>query len=106
MDPSSDHSIPLLTEVIAAPAAPAAGLPSQQQLQQIRQDVYENVMQNMLQQIDSVLHQHLQDHLAVILDNMADILKTHVRASLEQALTTTVEQALAEEMSKFETSKK
>jgi len=105
MDPSSDHSIPLLTEIITASTEPTAALPNEQQLQQIRQDVYENVMQDLLKQIDIVLHQHLQDHLAVILDNMADILKTRVRTSLEQALATTVEQAVVAEISKFEKSK-
>lgn len=87
------------------PPQPFAPEPSAEQLRQLRQDIQENVMQTLLGQIDNVLHQHLQDHLAVILDNMADILKTRVRASLEQALAETVTQALAEEMAKFENAK-
>lgn len=121
---SSDNNIPLLTEVISAPVAtpapplmeqfaPAPGYatapghiaPTPEQLQQISQDVRESVLQQLLGHVDTVLHQHLQDHLAVVLDNMADILKTRVRASLEQALEESVTQALAEEMAKFENSK-
>jgi len=82
-----------------------APVPNAEQLQQLRQEIQDNVMQTLLGHVDSVLHQHLQDHLAVILDNMADILKTRVRASLEQALAQSVTQALAEEMAKFENSK-
>lgn len=109
MDNSTYQNIPLLTDVIAV--APATGstasngvLPapigaaSSEQLEHLRQEVFENVMQAVLREVDQVLHQHLQDQLAVVLDNMADILKTRVRASMEQALVATVEQALAEEM--------
>lgn len=116
MDNATYQNIPLLTEVIAiAPMSNAAGPdtaliapvnpPSSEQLQQIRQDVLENVMQAMLREVDHVLHQHLQDHLAVVLDNMADILKTRVRASMEQALVATVEQALEQEIAKTKNSK-
>ncbi|MFJ9532977.1 hypothetical protein [Herbaspirillum sp. NPDC101396] len=94
-----------LPVAISTPLPAVAPEPSAEQLRQIRQDIQENVMQTLLGQVDSVLHQHLQDHLAVILDNMADILKTRVRASLEQALAETVTQALAEEMAKFENAK-
>jgi predicted lipid-binding transport protein (Tim44 family) len=130
MNPSTDNSIPLLTEVIAAataeptspmpavaapPATSAApiaaaisssGTATAEQLRQIRQDIQEGVMQEMLKQVDNILHQHLQDHLAVVLDNIAEILKTRVRASLEKALAESVTQALAEEMARFENAKK
>ena len=94
-----------LPVAVSTPLPAVAPEPSAEQLRQIRQDIQENVMQTLLGQVDNVLHQHLQDHLAVILDNMADILKTRVRASLEQALAETVTQALAEEMAKFENAK-
>jgi len=103
MDHATDIHIPLLTEVIAGPPAELNATNRDQQLQQIRQDVYENVMQTLLAQVDLVLHQHLQDHLAVVLDNMADMLKVRVRASLEE---TTVKDAVAVEMMRFENSKK
>jgi hypothetical protein len=125
MNPSADNSIPLLTEIIAtaapvsptvpiATASPASGAlattatahATEEQLRHIRQDIQEGVMQEMLKQVDNILHQHLQDHLAVVLDNMAEILKTHVRAGLEKALAESVTQALAEEMARFENSKK
>ncbi|MBB3211304.1 hypothetical protein FHW67_000539 [Herbaspirillum sp. Sphag1AN] len=117
MDNSTYQNIPLLTDVIAvAPATGSAALngvvtapiaaPSSEQLEHLRQEVFENVMQAVLREVDQVLHQHLQDQLAVVLDNMADILKTRVRASMEQALVATVEQALAEEMAKIANAKK
>ena len=107
-DAASDADIPLLTEIIAASptAVSTATTVSTQELQQIRQDVFENVMQSLLKELDPLLHEHLQDQLAVVLDNLAEILKNRVRVSLEQALTLTVEQALAAEMAKFENSKK
>jgi len=94
-----------LPVAVSTPLPAVAPEPSAEQLRQLRQDIQENIMQTLLGQVDNVLHQHLQDHLAVILDNMADILKTRVRASLEQALAETVTQALAEEMAKFENAK-
>lgn len=90
---------------VSPPLPAVAPVPTEEQLRHIRQEIQDNIMQKMLGQVDNVLHQHLQDHLAVILDNMADILKTRVRASLEQALAESVTQALAEEMAKFENAK-
>lgn len=97
----------------AAHAAPAYGyheLPAPQlqpqQLAQIRQEIQDSVTQTVLGHVDSVLHEHLQDQLAVVLDNLADILKVRVKASMEQALAASVAQAVAEEMAKFENSKK
>ena len=63
-------------------------------------------MQTVLGHIDSVLHEHLQDQLAIVLDNLADMLKVRVKASMEQALVASVAQAVAEEMAKFDNSKK
>ncbi|ASU39925.1 hypothetical protein hmeg3_17610 [Herbaspirillum sp. meg3] len=96
---------PPLPVPVSPPLPATAPIPTTEQLQQLRQEIQDNIMQKMLGQVDNVLHQHLQDHLAVILDNMADILKTRVRASLEQALAESVTQALAEEMAKFENAK-
>lgn len=132
----ADHSIPLLTEIIAAvpaavpatassadvmPSAASSSMsgfdnvaPSVQpplvlsagQLLQLRQELEENLMQRLLGQVNDVLHQHLQDHLAVVLDNMADILKSRVRIGMEQALAETVTRALKDELAAFENAKK
>ncbi|WP_050463118.1 hypothetical protein [Herbaspirillum autotrophicum] len=77
-----------------------------QQLEQMRLEIQESVMQTVLGHIDSVLHEHLQDQLAIVLDNLADMLKVRVKASMEQALVASVAQAVAEEMAKFDNSKK
>ena len=112
-----DNSIPLLTEVIpmAPPpqvpvghqisAAPDAASPVAEQYRQWQQEISENVLQHLLEQADSVLQQHLQDQMAVALDNISDILTQRVKESLRQALTETVTRAVAEEMARFASSK-
>jgi hypothetical protein len=45
-----------------------------------------------------VLHQHLQDQMALALDHLSDIVMQRVREGLRDALTETVERAVAEEM--------
>ncbi|MBB5391826.1 MULTISPECIES: hypothetical protein [unclassified Herbaspirillum] len=129
-----DNSIPLLTEVIPLappqaghpasaaaqpgafwqPSAPAAhqaqpapemASPSAEQYRQWEQEISENVLQNLLAQADSVLQQHLQDQMAVVLDNISDILTQRVKESLRQALAETVTRAVAEEMARFSSSK-
>lgn len=97
-----------------APAVPAAiqpehpqpAAPSPEDWRQWEHDIRENVLHTLLTQADTVLQQHLQDQLAIALDNVADILTQRVKQSLEQALADTVSRAVAEEMAKFEFSKK
>lgn len=112
-----DNSIPLLTEVIPmappqvpvghqASPAPETASPAAEQYRQWQQEISENVLQNLLAQADSVLQQHLQDQMAVALDNISDILTQRVKESLRQALTETVTRAVAEEMARFSSSKK
>lgn len=96
---------PSAAVVTGVPVPPVPSLPSAEQLLQLRQEIEENLMQRLLGQVNDVMHQHLQDHLAVVLDNMADMLKSRVRTSLEQALAETVTRALTEEMAKFENAK-
>lgn len=71
----------------------------------VEQEIRENVLQRLLAQADTVLQQHLQDQLAVVLDNLADILTQRVKDSLRQALAETVTQAVAEEMARYTSSK-
>jgi hypothetical protein len=54
----------------------------------------------------AVLHQHLQDQMALALDHLSDIVMQRVREGLSDALAETVERAVAEEMARFSSSKK
>ncbi|MFL9925511.1 hypothetical protein PQR62_14625 [Herbaspirillum lusitanum] len=99
--------LPSFQDNITQPApAPIPPQPDAAQLGQIQQDIRENVLQNLLTHVDGVLQQHFQDHMAVVLDNMADILTQRIKFSLQQALEESVSRAVAEEMAKFEFSKK
>lgn len=80
MNQTTDNTIPLLTDIIAAPAAAETPAPTVIQLQQIRQEIQEDLMQMLLVQVD----------------DMADILKTRMRASVEQALAETLTQKTAQ----------
>ena len=84
---------------------PEVTSPSAEQYRQWEQEISENVLQNLLAQADSVLQQHLQDQMAVVLDNISDILTQRVKESLHQALAETVTRAVAEEMARFSSSK-
>ncbi|WP_050468068.1 hypothetical protein [Herbaspirillum chlorophenolicum] len=84
---------------------PEVASPSAEQYRQLEQEISENVLQNLLAQADSVLQQHLQDQMAVVLDNISDILTQRVKESLHQALAETVTRAVAEEMARFSSSK-
>ncbi|KAF1046236.1 MAG: hypothetical protein GAK35_01075 [Herbaspirillum frisingense] len=91
----------------AGPAqfAPAPVTPAAEQYRQWEQEISENVLQSLLEQADTVLQQHLQDQMAVALDNISDILVQRIKDSLQKALADTVTRAVAEEMARFASSK-
>ncbi|MBP0599207.1 hypothetical protein J8I26_13890 [Herbaspirillum sp. LeCh32-8] len=85
---------------------PANATPAAEQYRQWEQEIRENVLQSLLTQADTVLQQHLQDQMAVVLDNLSDILTQRVKDSLHAALAETVTRAVAEEMARFSSLKK
>lgn len=93
---------PLHTGV--APDAPVT--PAAEQYRQWEQEIRENVLHTLLEQADTVVQQHLQDQLALAMDNMTTILTQRIKDSLHQALADTVTRAVAEEMARFASSKK
>jgi hypothetical protein len=88
------------------PSGPAAVVtPAAEQYRQWEQEIGENVLQSLLAQADTVLQQHLQDQMALAMDNLADILTQRIKESLRTALAETVTRAVAEEMARFSSSK-
>ncbi len=114
MQPGAFHAQPANTHY-QAPAAAAPVLtpmppvtpvtPAAEQYRQWEQEIRENVLQSLLERVDTVLHQHLQDQMALALDHLSDIVMQRVREGLRDALTETVERAVAEEMARFTSSK-
>ncbi|MCA1323244.1 hypothetical protein [Herbaspirillum sp. alder98] len=85
--------------------APEPFSPVAEQYRNWEQEIRENVLQNLLAQADTVVQQHLQDQLAVAMDNLVDILTQRIKESLHQSLAETVTRAVAEEMARFTSSK-
>lgn len=114
MQPGAFHTQPANTHY-QAPAAAAPVMtpmspvtpvtPAAEQYRQWEQEIRENVLQSLLERVDTVLHQHLQDQMVLALDHLSDIVMQRVREGLRDALTETVERAVAEEMARFTSSK-
>jgi len=114
MQPGAFHTQPANTHY-QAPAAAAPVMtpmspvtpvtPAAEQYRQWEQEIRENVLQSLLERVDTVLHQHLQDQMALALDHLSDIVMQRVREGLRDALTETVERAVAEELARFTSSK-
>ncbi|EIJ46627.1 hypothetical protein GWL_08670 [Herbaspirillum sp. GW103] len=109
--PGAFHTQPAAASY-QAPAAAAPMMaamppvtPVAEQYRQWEQEIRENVLQSLLERVDTVLHQHLQDQMALALDHLSEIVMQRVREGLRDALTETVERAVAEEMARFTSSK-
>jgi len=98
--PESTHFQPPAASFAPEPVSPVA-----EQYRNWEQEIRENVLQNLLAQADTVVRQHLQDQMAVALDNLGDVLTQRIKESLHQALAETVTRAVAEEMARFTSSK-
>ncbi|UIN22840.1 hypothetical protein [Herbaspirillum frisingense] len=118
MQPGAFHTQPAATHYqapaaatpvmspMAPPSPPPPVTPAAEQYRQWEQEIRENVLQSLLERVDTVLHQHLQDQMALALDHLSDIVMQRVREGLRDALAETVERAVAEEMARFSSSKK
>lgn len=92
--------------ILAAVPTPLPVTPAAEQYRQWEQEIRENVLQSLLERVDTVLHQHLQDQMALALDHLSDMVMQRVKEGLRDALAETVERAVAEEMARFASSKK
>ena len=103
---AASYQAPAAAAPMMAPMPAAAPVtPGAEQYRQWEQEIRENVLQSLLERVDTVLHQHLQDQMALALDHLSDIVMQRVREGLRDALTETVERAVAEEMARFTSSK-
>jgi hypothetical protein len=121
-----DAGIPLLTEVIEAPAAgteteatlePAAlaldDVPeltsvmlSEDELRRFEHDICERVLQQLLDRIDFVLEQRVRDNLADVLQVAVDHLAADIRQGLQRSLADVIARAVTQEISRLQTLKK
>jgi hypothetical protein len=121
-----DAGIPLLTEVIEAPAAgteteatlePAAPalddvpeltsvMLSEDELRRFEHDICERVLQQLLDRIDFVLEQRVRDNLADVLQVAVDHLAADIRQGLQRSLADVIARAVTQEISRLQTLKK
>jgi hypothetical protein len=128
-----DAGIPLLTEVIEAPAhddarvddtsaaAPVATavtpefedipeltsvLLQEDELRRFEQEICERVLQQLLDRIDFVLEQRVRDNLADVLQTAVDHLATDIRQGLQRSLADVIARAVTQEISRLQTLKK
>jgi phage terminase Nu1 subunit (DNA packaging protein) len=129
-----DAGIPLLTEVIEAPAhddaraddtavampiVAAAAAPEfedvpeltsvllqEDELRRFEQEICERVLQQLLDRIDFVLEQRVRDNLADVLQTAVDHLATDIRQGLQRSLAEVIARAVTQEISRLQTLKK
>ncbi|MEH6436174.1 hypothetical protein [Massilia sp. DD77] len=114
-----DASIPVLTEVVAEPAAPAPA-PAQEdgaeQLERraverwtgeewsvLERRVTERILAQLQGRIDFVIEQRLRDGIAAAVAGALDGFTGQIRANLEQTIGEVVSQAVAQEISHLQT---
>ena len=108
-----DTSIPVLTEVVVEPAAPAPAAESDasEQLERraverwtgeewsvLERRVTGRILQQLQGRIDFVIEQRLRDGIAAAVSSALDGFTGQVRANLEQAIGEVVTQAVAQEI--------
>jgi hypothetical protein len=128
-----DAGIPLLTEVIEAPALDDADVDTlpvvaasavtvepvfddvpeltsvllqEDELRRFEQEICERVLQQLLDRIDFVLEQRVRDNLADVLQTAVDHLATDIRQGLQHSLADVIARAVTQEISRLQTLKK
>lgn len=130
--PSSDAGIPLLTEVIAAPAVPVPDAPpadppalaqalepspealeaqavaswSEEQWSRLERKIRERILRQILARTDALLEQRVRDTLADVLQTAVETLANEIRGSLHQGLEDIVTRAVSQEIARLQTAKK
>jgi catalase len=129
---SRDAGIPVLTEIIEAPAESAASKPpvvapaatpieeisvealeaemrahwSDEEWNRLERKIRERILRQILARIDSVLEQQVRDHLADVLQTAVDALATDIKSGLHQSLEQVVARAVSQEITRLQTTKK
>ena len=76
------------------------------QLRHIENEVMENVLHQLLGRIDFVLEQRVRDSLADVLQTTVGSLATEIRQGLQQTLEDVIARAVAQEITRLQTTKK
>ncbi|MBQ5947176.1 hypothetical protein [Massilia sp. ST3] len=114
-----DASIPVLTEVVAEPAAPAPPPVQEDSAEQLERRaverwtgeewsvlerrVTERILAQLQGRIDFVIEQRLRDGIAAAVAGALDGFTGQIRANLEQTIGEVVTQAVAQEISHLQT---
>ena len=130
--PSSDPGIPLLTEVIAAPAVPTPEAPpadppvlaqalesspealeaqavatwNEEQWARLERRIRERILRQMLARTDALLEQRIRDTLADVLQTAVETLANEIRGSLHQGLEDIVTRAVSQEIARLQATTK
>ena len=112
---SDEANIPVLTEIISAPAPSAQDDAAQsaqthaanahpslteEQWQLLEQQIRENVLKQVLTRIDFVLEHRVRDSLADVLQTAVAAMANDVRAGLKNSLEEVITRAVTQEISK------
>jgi hypothetical protein len=129
---SRNAGIPVLTEIIPAPAAdsipPAKTLPSRsapetqysaemfeskvlshwtsEEWYRLERKIRERILRKVLGRIDSVIEQQVRDHLADVLQIAVEGLATDIKRRLQRSMEQVVARAVSEEVTRLQTTKK
>ena len=75
-------------------------------MRHIENEVMENVLHQLLGRIDFVLEQRVRDSLADVLQTTVGSLATEIRQGLQQTLEDVIARAVAQEITRLQTTKK
>lgn len=119
-----DAGIPILTEIIAAPAseaptplshdttaaevlpAPAPSLLTEEELRRFEQEIAERVLQQILARIDFVLEQRVRDSFADVLQISVERVTAELRSGLQHSLAEVITRAVTQEISRLQSTRK
>jgi hypothetical protein len=125
-----DAGIPVLTEIIPVPAAPAQGraqeepaheagpvsvplgvpprspAEEQERWEKLEREVRERVLYQLLERIDFVLEQRVRDSLADVLQTAVVKLAAEIQGGLHETMKDVVTRAVAQEITKLQATKK
>jgi hypothetical protein len=122
----NDAGIPMLTEIIDKPAQAPTAVPTtlsvapppetenvakslawdDEKWEKAEREIRERVLQQILDRIDFVLEQRVRDSLADVLQTAVEGLATEIRSGLHNTMKDVVTRAVAQEISKLQSSKK
>ncbi|SFC31041.1 hypothetical protein [Massilia yuzhufengensis] len=114
-DSAFDASIPVLTEVVTEPAAPAQEAAGEQlerraterwtgeEWSVLERRVTERVLQQLQGRVDFVLEQRVRDAMADAMQRTLEVFTADLRAGLHEALGDIVRQAFAKELEYLQT---